>query len=105
MLNLCGADDVLLIFQSLRFRIKIITQNRKFCKPFDKIAALVTKNLYYVLFLLYFFSYDISKLEIIRKEDKAFYKWVQLTTDVFPYSFSTGPGNENHLNESYDLAV
>ena len=33
----------LLIFQSLRFRIEIITQNRKFCKSFDKIAAFVTK--------------------------------------------------------------
>ena len=43
LLNLCGADDVLLIFQSLRFRIEIITQNRRFCKSFDKIAALVTK--------------------------------------------------------------
>ena len=43
MLNLRGADNVLLIFQSLRFRIEIITQNRKFCKPFDKIATLITK--------------------------------------------------------------
>ena len=43
LLNLCGAEDVLFTFQSLRFRIEIITQNRKFCKPFDKIAALVTK--------------------------------------------------------------
>jgi len=43
LLNLCGADDVLLIFQSLRFRIEIITQNRRFRKSFDKIAAFVTK--------------------------------------------------------------
>lgn len=41
--ELGSAEDVLLIFQSLRFRIEIITQNRKFCKSFDKIAALVTK--------------------------------------------------------------
>ena len=43
LLNLCGAEDVLLLFQSLRFRIEIITQNRRFRKSFDKIAAFVTK--------------------------------------------------------------
>lgn len=41
--ELMRRDGVLLLFQSLRFRIEIITQNRKFCKSFEKIAALVTK--------------------------------------------------------------
>ena len=41
--ELMRRDGVLLLFQSLRFRIEIITQNRKFCKSFDKIAAFVTK--------------------------------------------------------------
>ena len=61
LLNLRGADDVLLIFQSLRFRIEIITQNRKFCNPFDKIAALVTKINYVPCLQLS--SFYISYLE------------------------------------------
>lgn len=65
LLNLCGADDVLLIFQSLRFRIEIITQNRKFCKPFDKIAALVTKIDYVPCFFCASYPWQLRAMERI----------------------------------------
>ena len=63
LLNLRGADDVLLIFQSLRFRIEIITQNRKFCKPFDKIAALVTKIDYVPCFFCASYPWQLRAME------------------------------------------
>lgn len=65
LLNLCGAEDVLLIFQSLRFRIEIITQNRKFCKPFDKIAALVTKINYVPCFFCASYPWQLRAMERI----------------------------------------
>ena len=63
LLNLCGAEDVLLIFQSLRFRIEIITQNRKFCKSFDKIAALVTKINYVSCFFCASYPWQLRAME------------------------------------------
>ena len=63
LLNLCGAEDVLLIFQSLRFRIEIITQNRKFCKSFDKIAALVTKIDYVPCFFCASYPWQLRAME------------------------------------------
>jgi hypothetical protein len=65
LLNLCGAEDVVLIFQSLRFRIEIITQNRKFCKPFDKIAALVTKIDYVPCFFCASYPWQLRAMERI----------------------------------------
>ena len=63
LLNLCGAADVLLIFQSLRFRIEIITQNRRFCKSFDKIAALVTKINYVPCFFCASYPWQLRAVE------------------------------------------
>ena len=57
--------DVLLIFQSLRFRIEIITQNRKFCKSFDKIAALVTKINYVPCFCCASYPWQLRAMERI----------------------------------------
>ena len=41
--NVCGAGKGLYLFRFLHFRIEIITQNRIFCKYFNKTTALITK--------------------------------------------------------------
>jgi hypothetical protein len=63
LLNLCGAEDAVLIFQSLRFRIEIITQNRRFRKSFDKIAALVTKIDYVPCFFCASYPWQLRAME------------------------------------------